>query len=111
LVGLTSLREAIGIIQKAKIAVGPDTGLMHIAAAVGTPVVSLWGATDPRRTGPYGFGEFVIRGRAPCAPCYKKDCSIGRICMQSITNAEIAAKIAVALQHETGSHVDLGGVG
>ena len=111
LVGLTSLREAIGIIQKAKIAVGPDTGLMHIAAAVGTPVISLWGATDPRRTGPYGFGEFVIRGQAPCAPCYKKDCSIGRICMQSITNAEIAAKIAVALQHKTGSHVGLGGVG
>jgi heptosyltransferase-1 len=97
LVGRTSLRQAIAIIQRAKVAVGPDTGLMHIAAALGTPVISLWGATEPRRTGPFGFADLAIRGRAPCAPCYKKTCSIGRICMQSISAAQITAKIAAAL--------------
>jgi lipopolysaccharide heptosyltransferase II len=99
LVGRTTLREAIGIIARAKVAVGPDTGLMHIAAAVGTPVVSLWGATSPRRTGPYGFEDLVIQGRAPCAPCYRRHCAIGRICMQSISSEEIAGKIALALAH------------
>jgi len=97
LAGRTSLREAIAIIERAKVAVGPDTGLMHIAAALGTPVISLWGATEPRRTGPFGFAGLAIRGQAPCAPCYQKTCPIGRICMQSITTAQIAAKITVAL--------------
>jgi lipopolysaccharide heptosyltransferase II len=97
LVGRTSLREAIGIIKKAKVAVGPDTGLMHIAAAVATPVVSLWGATSPFRTGPHGFEELAIRGRAECSPCYRKHCPIGRICMQSIDGEEIMAKVEAAL--------------
>ncbi len=97
LVGCTSLREAIGVIARARIAVGPDTGLMHIAAAVGTPVVSLWGATSPLRTGPYGFEELTIQGKAPCVPCYLKSCPIGRICMQSIEKEEIAGKIRIAL--------------
>jgi heptosyltransferase I len=97
LVGRTSLREAIGIIKKAQVAVGPDTGLMHIAAAVRTPVVSLWGATSPLRTGPHGFEELTIRGRADCSPCYRKHCPIGRVCMQSIDVDEIMAKVALAL--------------
>jgi ADP-heptose:LPS heptosyltransferase len=110
LVGRTSLREAIAIIQRAKVAVGPDTGLMHIAAAVGTPVISLWGATDPRRTGPFGFGALAIRGQAPCAPCYQKTCPIGRVCMQSITTAQIAEKVAVALGPQSVDRVRHGSV-
>jgi lipopolysaccharide heptosyltransferase II len=97
LAGRTSLREAVGIIAKANVAVGPDTGLMHVAAAVGTPVVSLWGATNPARTGPYGFEEFVIQGKADCSPCYLRRCPIGRVCMQSIEISEIMAKIESAL--------------
>jgi ADP-heptose:LPS heptosyltransferase len=97
LTGMTSLREAMGIIQRAKLAVGPDTGLMHIAAAVGTPVISLFGATDPHRTGPFGFADLVLRGRAACVPCQQRHCPIGRICMQSISTAEIAAKALLAL--------------
>jgi len=97
LTGRTSLRDAVGIIARARIAVGPDTGLMHLAAAVGTPVVSLWGATSPARTGPYGFDELAIQGKAPCAPCYLKQCPIGRICMQSIGVEEIRAKLDIVL--------------
>jgi heptosyltransferase-1 len=97
LAGRTSLREAVGIIAKAEVAVGPDTGLMHIAAAVRTPVVSLWGATSPFRAGPYGFESLVIQGRAPCAPCYRKHCPIGRVCMRSIGSDEILEKIDMAL--------------
>jgi lipopolysaccharide heptosyltransferase II len=99
LVGQTTLSEALGVIARAKFAVGPDTGLMHVSAAVGTPVVSLWGATSPIRTGPYNFEELVIQGKAPCVPCYRRECPIGRICMHSIDIEEIAEKIGLALSY------------
>lgn len=105
LVGRTSLREAIGIIERATIAIGPDTGLMHIAAAVETPVVSLWGATSPARTGPYKYGHLVLQGRAPCVPCYRKRCTIGRICLQSIDTEQIAEKLMAAIKPEENRHV------
>ena len=100
LVGCTSLREAIGIIESAKLAIGPDTGLMHIAAAVGTPVISLWGATSPQRTGPYGYGDLVIQGQAPCVPCNRRRCHIGRLCMQSITTEQISERIALVVRRD-----------
>lgn len=97
LVGRTSLREAIALIQRARVAVGPDTGLMHVAAAVGTPVVSLWGATRPERAGPYGFAHLAVQGKAPCVPCERRTCSIDRVCMRSITADQIRVKIRMAL--------------
>lgn len=100
LVGRTSLKEAVGIIARARVAVGPDTGLMHIAAAMDTPVISLWGATSPSRTGPYGFEELVIQGKADCSPCYLKRCPIGRVCMQSIDVEAIMAKVKTSLSRK-----------
>lgn len=99
-VGRTSLREAVGILSRAQVAVGPDTGLMHLSAAVGTPVVSLWGATSPLRTGPHGFEELVIQGKAACSPCYLRRCPIGRICMKSITVEEVATGVGRALSRK-----------
>lgn len=96
-VGQTSLREAVGILSRAQVAVGPDTGLMHLSAAVGTPVVSLWGATSPTRTGPYGCEDFVVQGKAACSPCYLRQCPIGRVCMQSIDVEEVAQMVGRAL--------------
>lgn len=101
LVGLTTLRDAIGIIQRAKLCIGPDTGLMHIAAAVRTPVISLWGATNPQRTGPFGSEELAIRGQAPCVPCNRRTCSIDRVCLRSITAEQIAAKIDRVIHGQT----------
>ena len=97
LAGRTSLRQAMILISRARLAIGPDTGLMHIAAAFGTPVVSLWGATDPQRTGPFGFADLVVQGKAECVPCYRKSCTIGRVCMQSIQAAELFAKIDLGI--------------
>jgi lipopolysaccharide heptosyltransferase II len=95
--GRTSLREAVGVLRCAELSVGPDSGLMHLSAAVGTPVISLWGATDPERTGPHGFDDLVVRGSAPCAPCYVRVCPIGRICMRSITSEEVLSRIDAAI--------------
>lgn len=99
-VGQTSLREAIGVLGRAKVVIGPDTGLMHLSAAVGTPVISLWGATSPTRTGPYGYQDLVIQGKAACSPCYLKRCPIGRICMQSIEVQEVATRVGIALSQK-----------
>jgi len=85
LAGRTTLRDLIGIFQRARAAFGPDSGPMHIAAAVGAPVVSLWGATSAARSAPWGSETGVINGEAPCSPCYLKRCAIGRICMEHIS--------------------------
>jgi lipopolysaccharide heptosyltransferase II len=98
LAGRTSLRDVIGVLSRAAVAVGPDSGPMHIAAAVGTPVVSLWGATSPARSVPVGGEDFVIQGVAPCVPCYRKECPIGRLCMQSITAAAVLERVTRALE-------------
>ena len=91
LAGRTTLRDLIGILGRARAAFGPDSGPMHIAAAVGTPVVSLWGATSPLRSAPYGAEDLALVGRVACQPCYLRRCPIGRVCM-----AEIGAESVVA---------------
>lgn len=96
--GRTSLREAYGVLARARVAIGPDSGPMHLAAAAGTPVVSLWGATTPARSAPFGSEDLVLVGRAPCVPCYRRRCPIGRECMQTITPARVLAQISRALQ-------------
>ncbi len=94
----TTLRESYGILARARVAVGPDSGPMHLAAAAGTPVVSLWGATTPARSAPYGSEDLVLVGRVPCAPCYLRSCPIGRQCMQDITPERVLAQITRVLE-------------
>jgi ADP-heptose:LPS heptosyltransferase len=52
-----------------------DTGPMHVAAALGKPLIALFGPTEPRRTGPYGQLENVLRIDLPCSPCLKNYCA------------------------------------
>ncbi len=94
LTGQTGLRELIGIFQRARVAMGPDSGPMHVAAAVGVPVVSLWGATSPARSAPWGAEQLIIVGQAACSPCYVRRCPIGRLCMRRITPEMVLAKIS-----------------
>jgi len=87
--GKTSLRDLIGVFSRARFALGPDSGPMHIAAATDIPVISLWGATSPLRSAPWGSKAFVIRGEAACSPCYVRRCPIGRACMRRITPGQV----------------------
>jgi len=84
LAGKTSLRDLIAIFPECDAAFGPDSGPMHIAAAVGCPIVSLWGATSPKRSAPWGFDDLAISGEIPCHPCYLRKCPVGRECMHRI---------------------------
>ena len=85
LAGKTSLRDLVAIFPECDAAFGPDSGPMHIAAAVGCPVVSLWGSTSPKRSAPWGFEDSAIAGDIPCHPCYLRECPVGRECMHRIT--------------------------
>jgi len=75
-----------------------DTGPMHVAAALGKPVVAVFGPTDPSQTGPYGQVEFVQRAEQPpaCAPCLKPVChhSEPLACLNRITAIQVATAVA-----------------
>lgn len=106
LAGLTTLRDLIAIFPECAAAFGPDSGPMHIAAAVGCPVVSLWGSTAPERSAPWGFAEFAIHGEIPCHPCYLRECPVGRECMHRIAPADVADAVRRAcatMSHREGA--------
>jgi heptosyltransferase-1 len=74
LCGATSLPEMIEFLRCCDLLITNDTGPMHVAAALGTPLIALFGPTAPERTGPYGRLENVLRINLPCAPCLKSEC-------------------------------------
>ena len=100
LTGQTTLKDLASLYRRAAVVVTTDSGPMHIAAAVGTPVVALFGPTDPRRTGPYGFGHTVIRKTLPCSPCFLKQCRT-RECMEGITVEEVLEVVKEKLGEKT----------
>jgi heptosyltransferase I len=75
LAGRTNLRQIVALLERACLVVANDTGPMHVAAALGVPLVAPYGPTDPTRTGPYQRVDSVIRLNLPCSPCYSRTCS------------------------------------
>jgi ADP-heptose:LPS heptosyltransferase len=96
LVGQTGLRELLAVFERAAVAFGPDSGPMHMAAAVGLPVVGLFGATSPARSAAHGFADLVVEGDAPCRPCYARRCPIDRACMRAIAAERVLEMIEIA---------------
>jgi len=91
LTGCTSLIESAGIIASCALAVGNDSGPMHLAAALGVPVIALFGPTDPVRTGPYGAGHIAIQAPVPCLRCRRRRCAVS--CMERITPELVLAAV------------------
>jgi lipopolysaccharide heptosyltransferase II len=87
LCGKTDLKELAALLANAKAVVTNDTGPMHIAAALNVPVISIFGPTDPQKTGPYRWQTKkklkVVKADVPCSPCRKKKCA-ELICMKNI---------------------------
>ena len=75
LAGRTNLPQLVALLEGASLVIANDSGPMHIAAALGRPLVTLFGPTNPVRTGPYGRPESVVRVEIPCSPCYSRKCS------------------------------------
>jgi lipopolysaccharide heptosyltransferase I len=74
LTGVVPLGCLPALLSKAALVITNDSGPMHIAAAVGTPVVALFGPTSAARTGPYGEGHRALARRVPCSPCFSRVC-------------------------------------
>jgi lipopolysaccharide heptosyltransferase II len=88
LAGQLNLREFAHLCRLCRVAVSCDSGPMHLAAAVNTPVVALFGPTAPWRTGPFGTIHRVVRKGLTCSPCFRKHCP-SRACMEGIGAAEV----------------------
>jgi lipopolysaccharide heptosyltransferase I len=91
LTGQTPVGLLPALLRRAAVLVTNDSGPMHIAAAVGTPVVALFGPTDPRRTGPYGSGHRVLSHAVACRPCFSRECrhSIALECLRAVTPDQV----------------------
>lgn len=96
LAGQTSLRELCAVLAACQVVLTNDSGPMHVAAAVGTPVVVPFGSTSPELTGP-GLpgspGHVLFSVNAPCSPCFRPDCPIDFRCMTQINEDDVAAAV------------------
>jgi 3-deoxy-D-manno-octulosonic-acid transferase/heptosyltransferase-1 len=97
--GRTTLQELACLIKKARLFVTTDSGPMHLAAAVGTPIVALFGPTAPWRTGPYTTQARIVRKQVSCSPCYKRKCDT-MICMNRIGVDEVMEAAAAFMEME-----------
>ncbi len=94
LAGKTSLRELAALISECDVMIANDSGAMHIACAVGTPTLVIFGSTDPKLTGPVGEGHDVIKKDFSCSPCFERRCSTKDMrCMYTVTAEEVFFKV------------------
>jgi ADP-heptose:LPS heptosyltransferase len=89
----TSIVDLFGIAKAARIAISGDTGPLHIAAAVGTPVVALFGPTNAERNGPWSASDVVVARTEQCQCLYQRQCSRGAPCIDEIPFEEVMAGV------------------
>jgi heptosyltransferase-2 len=97
LTGKTDLADLAAVLQGAAVVVANDSGPLHLARAVGTPAVGIFGSTEPKWTGPRGGRIVIAAERPPCAPCFKRRCGIGFVCLTRIAVDDVAAAAEAAL--------------
>jgi ADP-heptose:LPS heptosyltransferase len=101
--GKTTVSELAALLRRAGMCVTNDSGPMHLAAALGAPLVTIFGPTDPLWVGPYGQPGAVIRVGLECSPCYLrriKDCPFGHACMKQVTPAQVIQRIEERLKRQ-----------
>ena len=93
LVGQTDLLQLAGVLALARALVTNDSGAMHLAAAIGTPVTAVFGPTDERATRPLGDGHTVVTASVWCRPCMLRECPLDHRCMRQITADTVTAAV------------------
>ena len=96
LAGQTSLQELAAVVARADVVLCHDSGVMHLAVAFGRPLVCLVGPTNPRRTGPYGRFDDVVRLDLNCSPCYLRrlaQCPHEHRCMRELTTPTVVSAV------------------
>lgn len=94
LCGTTRLLEALDLMSLTSAVVSNDSGLMHIAAAIGRPLVALFGSSSPEMTPPLGKTVRIVERELACRPCFKRECPLGHLdCLNLIGAADVAGAI------------------
>ena len=88
--GGTTLPELVGVLSRLRALVTNDSGPMHVAAALGVPLVAVFGSTDWRETAPVGGRTRLVREHVECAPCLLRECPIDHRCMRRVTVDRVA---------------------
>jgi len=99
--GDTTLREFMALLSRCRLIISNDSGPMHVAAALGLPVVAVFGSTDERATGPISPRARIVKRRVPCSPCGLRECPIDFRCMAGLTVEEVF-RTCLELVKETG---------
>lgn len=89
----TTLLEYLEVARRARLVVAADTGPLHLACAVRTPVVGIFGPTDPARNGPFSRDDVTVRRVPSCAPCHKRQCVAHAGVMAAIDPVEVLAAV------------------
>jgi heptosyltransferase I len=93
----TTLPQLVALLERADIVIANDSGPMHIAAALGRPLVTIFGPTTPVRTGPFDRMDTVIRLNIACSPCYSRRCS-HTSCMNWLTPEMVMRQVRATVQ-------------
>jgi len=102
----TSLPQVMALIRRCHVFVTNDSGLMHVAAALETPTVAIFGSTDHIATGPFSKKAVVIRKEMDCSPCLRSQCPQQHLnCLEMITSQEVYAEVARQLAGTTGAEM------
>jgi heptosyltransferase-1 len=97
LAGELGIAQMMGLLSESRLYVGPDTGIMHVAVGVGTPVVALFGPNDPARFGPVGARDAALSAGLECSPCSQRRCSHDGLCMSALGVDEVLGAAARVL--------------
>jgi len=92
LCGETTLAELVGVLSHLRLLLTNDSGPMHVAAALGVPLVAVFGSTDWTETSPVGGASRVVREHADCAPCLLRECPIDHHCMTRVGVDRVASE-------------------
>ena len=93
LAGQTTLLELCELLQACRLVLTNDTGPMHLAGALGTPIVAVFGSTSAELTGPLGSPVTILREPVECSPCYLRSCPVDFRCMQRITVDQVTKAV------------------
>jgi heptosyltransferase-2 len=91
LAGCLSLRQSIAILSRCRMFIGNDSGMMHVAAALGLPLAVIFGPTEPERTAPLAARFRLLYHGSDCAPCLHRDCPSDHRCMTAVGVDEVLA--------------------